>query len=50
MVGDIFTYGWWLGGWSEYCRVMLNSTQDQVEVELGAWQYRVQIQNKNFNF
>ena len=24
----------WLGGWSEDQRVMLNSTQDQVEVEV----------------
>ena len=24
----------WLGGWSEDRRVMLNSTQDQVEVEV----------------
>ena len=26
--------GGWVGGWSEDWRVMLNSTQDQVEVEV----------------
>ena len=37
LVFPTFTGGWvagWLGGWSEDRRVMLNSTQDQVEVEV----------------
>ena len=29
-----FYFHGWLGGWSEDWRVMLNSTQDQVEVEV----------------
>ena len=32
----------WVGGWSEDWRVMLNSTQDQVEVEV-----RVELGNKS---
>ena len=37
LVFSTFTGGWvagWVGGWSEDWRVMLNSTQDQVEVEV----------------
>ena len=34
--------GGWVGGWSEDWRVMLNSTQDQVEVEV-----RVELGNSH---
>ena len=42
LVFSTFTGGW-PGGWSEDWRVMLNSTQDEVEVEV-----RVELGNDEF--